>query len=215
MHTISAREKVSPVTTIQTILAMIRGKSMSGAAEMRDALSRIDIPALERDVDDLEAIRRRLLVEAEGDEQLLEIEARLATANRDVERGIAAKAELERRIAEAETAEKIAEVEHRMDDERTAAKQLLKAYVTVDKLASQLAQAIKEVDEGERRITQANVYADANGRVDLRIPRPMTLLQQHLGRPAGSIVMPRHIEGYLPPHPDVGLLGRMREIIIV
>jgi hypothetical protein len=88
---------------IQNILKKLRA-GKSSAAEIEDALSRINIDEMERAAEELEAERRRILLDG-SDKDLEAIEARITVANRDIERAVAAKEELERRLGDAVAAE--------------------------------------------------------------------------------------------------------------
>ncbi|PSJ57389.1 hypothetical protein C7I85_22660 [Mesorhizobium soli] len=76
----------------------------SSVAEIEDALARINIDDLEAAAEKLEEERRRILLDG-TDKELEAIEAQIVTANRDVERALATRAELEKRLREAAAAE--------------------------------------------------------------------------------------------------------------
>jgi len=78
--------------------------SKTSSDEIKGALSMIDIGQLEAAAEKLDAERRRVLLDGD-DKELADIESRIATANRDIERAIATKEELERRLADAVVAE--------------------------------------------------------------------------------------------------------------
>ncbi|MDH6235156.1 hypothetical protein M2281_005778 [Mesorhizobium soli] len=79
-------------------------KPKSSVAELEAALSRFNIDELESAADKLEADRRRILLNG-SDRELEDIESKITGANRKIERALAAKDELEKRLREAAAAE--------------------------------------------------------------------------------------------------------------
>src|SRR4051812_21894139 len=85
------------------LLSVFRRKETSSSA-LRDVLSKIDIAAAERKVDELERERRGLLLEG-TEAEVNKLEAKIGAENRDIERLVVMRDELQRRIAEAERVE--------------------------------------------------------------------------------------------------------------
>jgi hypothetical protein len=85
------------------VLTKLRSGNLS-VAEIQSALASIDVEAMEAAAEQLEEDRRRVLVEG-NDKDVDAVEAKITLANRDIERAIAAKAELERRLEKAASAE--------------------------------------------------------------------------------------------------------------
>jgi hypothetical protein len=76
----------------------------SSVAEIEDALSKLNIDEMEAAAEKLEEERRHILLDG-TDKELEDIETKITAANRDVERALATRAELEKRLREAAAAE--------------------------------------------------------------------------------------------------------------
>jgi chromosome segregation ATPase len=115
---------------IQTIVKSLRGQANT-AEQLRQTLDQIDIEGLEAAAEKLEAERRGVLLDG-SDKDVEAVEAKIATANRDIERAYAAKAELTKRLDEAAAAATEAELLDRYNTAKAkadaAAKLLRKEY---------------------------------------------------------------------------------------
>lgn len=94
-------------------------RPQASAAELRAALDSLSAPDAEREVDAIEAERRRILLDG-TDADLATIETRISAACRTLERTTAAIDELQRRLAETERAEGDAERRARHERARKA-----------------------------------------------------------------------------------------------
>lgn len=133
---------------MQVILKSLRGQPNT-VDQLRKALDGIEIDGLERAAESLEADRRRILLDG-TDRDVEAIEGRIATANREIERAYAAKAELTKRLEEA--AATATETE-RADAYRiaktkadAAAKMLKKEYPELGRRFADLLRAVAEAD---------------------------------------------------------------------
>jgi chromosome segregation ATPase len=141
---------------MQNIIKSMRGQAKT-ADQLSQALDQIDIEALEAAEEKLEAERRRVLLDG-SDKDLEAIEAKIATANRDIERAYAVKAELTKRLDEAAAAATEAELTERYSSAKAkadaAAKMLAKEYPAIGRRFVDLIRAIAEadiaVDEADR-----------------------------------------------------------------
>ena len=140
---------------IQTIIKSMRGQAKT-ADQLRQALDQIDIEALEAAEERLEA-ERRLVLLVGSDKELDAIEAKIATANRDIERAYAAKVEFTKRLDEAAAAATEAELTERYSSAKAkadAAAKMLKEYATIGRRFVDLIRAIAEADIA---VDEANV----------------------------------------------------------
>ncbi|MBZ9748302.1 hypothetical protein LB516_24020 [Mesorhizobium sp. CO1-1-7] len=80
----------------KAFLNLVR-RQANTVGDLTAALGQIDIEGAEAAAEALEAERRRILLDG-SDKQLSDVEDRIATANRDIERLFAAKDEIERRL---------------------------------------------------------------------------------------------------------------------
>lgn len=139
------------------------------AAALRSAHAEIDLPALMRAVTDIEQERSRALVEA-TDDQITAIEARLAQAKRDLDRGHAASKEIQRRITEAERAEALtafrAERRKVNREAEQAAQALRERYPALARELVAVLGAARDADLRVREWNQARNGADPDGVTD-------------------------------------------------
>jgi hypothetical protein len=141
--------------TLLEILGLAK-KANASATVLRKALDDIAIEVLERHAEGLELKRREVLLE--GDDAALEkIEAELASANRAVERGYAAKDRLEARLAEAEAAELSGNRQATYDEAKAAADAAARKLRTdYAKHARALAALIEDIAVADALVEQAN-----------------------------------------------------------
>lgn len=156
---------------MQTIIKQLRGQPNS-VDQLRQALDGIDIDGLEKTAEQLEADRRRVLLDG-TDKDVEAIEAKIASANRDIERAYAAKVELTKRLEEA--AATATETE-RADAYRiakakadAAAKMLRKEY---PELGRRFADLLRLVAEADMAVHAANEQLPADA-APLTPPEPM------------------------------------------
>ncbi|RUW62128.1 hypothetical protein [Mesorhizobium sp. M7A.F.Ca.US.008.03.1.1] len=140
---------------LKAVLNLVR-RQTNTFADLSAALAQIDIAGAEAAAEALEAERRRILLDG-SDKQLAEVEDRITTANRDIERLYAAKDELERRTEQARNSEadqiKVARYQAAKAQADAAAKALTKEY---PEIARKFAALIKTVAEAQTAIEQAN-----------------------------------------------------------
>ena len=134
----------------------MRGQANT-AEQLRQRFDQIDIEGLEAAEEKLEA-ERRLVLLVGSDKELEAIEAKIATANRDIERAYVAKAEFTKRLDEAAAAATEAELTERYSSAKAkadaAAKMLAKEYPTIGRRFVDLIRAIAEADIA---VDEANV----------------------------------------------------------
>lgn len=169
------------------------------SAELRADLAKIDMQALEAEVDALERKRRSLLLTG-TDAEVAAITAELSAANLAAERGQAAIDELKfHLIPEAEEREKAAAIDAKAAEARSLQRQLIEQFVAFDDLAAKLAELRHALESTERQFTAANEYLAAHGRGDLRQSTPRQLLD---ARGVSQDEMPRTeawvMPGYFP-----------------
>lgn len=121
--------------------------SKSSVAEIEDALGKICIDELESAAEKLEAERRRILLDG-SDKELEAVEVRIVAANRDIERGLAAKTELEKRLRDAAAAEadsvRLARYRTAKETAEFAAAKVAKEYPKHAKAIVELIRALAE-----------------------------------------------------------------------
>jgi hypothetical protein len=171
---------------MKNILDLLR-KPKNSSAELRDALSQLSVAEAEKLVETLEADRRKYLLD--GSEKELEaIEAKLASANRDVERTYVAIEELKRRIAEAGTAEASAQLERTMAAARELAVNMVDLYVDAYRHLEALGVTVRQIVVSKREMNDANELATAAKRSDLLVISPSTFLAEIVGHPVHVII---------------------------
>jgi hypothetical protein len=148
---------------LQATLDLIRGKTAKAtSADMRAALAQLSIEDAERAASDLEAERRRILLDG-SDRELTAVEEKISAAWRQVERMTAAREELEARIAAIEAKEKAdafnAERKAIEDEAQAAADALRKEYPAIARKLIAMLERTEKADtatrEFNRRIFQS------------------------------------------------------------
>lgn len=136
------------------------------AAALSEAASKIDIAALEMSVATLTEKRARALVEAE-DAEIIDIEAKLTKAARDLERGRAAAAEIAKRIVAAQRIERLAafrEERRRIDTAAAmAAKAMRDRYPQAAREIVGLMEAVQAADQRVREWNAARLGDEPEG----------------------------------------------------
>ena len=140
---------------IQTIVKSLRGGQTNTADQLRQTLDTLDIEGLEAAAEKLEADRRRVLLEG-TDKDLEAIEARITSANRDIERRFALRDELQSRLAKIDEADEIAGRKRRYDEATKLSGEARKALARYPSLARQIIDMLAVVAEAEAAIAAAN-----------------------------------------------------------
>ncbi|TIR15288.1 MAG: hypothetical protein E5X34_29790 [Mesorhizobium sp.] len=155
---------------LDRIRKLIAADSAGKAAALRAALSELDVDAADAAVADAEAARRAALLEG-SDAEVVKAEEHIASAKRDRDRMMAARDELERRLAEAELREheeawgrERQAVEAEADE---AARQLLAVYP----------QAARRIISVLQRVTEAQAKVEAFNRKLINAQRPGPFVQ--------------------------------------
>ncbi|MFC3323323.1 hypothetical protein [Mesorhizobium cantuariense] len=139
---------------LRTLLATIR-KPKTGRQEIEAALAKLDVDAAECAAEDLEAERRNLLVSGD-DKDLAAVEEKIAAANRVIERSIAMRSELERRLAAIHGEEIEAERRQRFEAAKAATVEAGKAMAKYHGLARQIVDILETVAAAEVAIEATN-----------------------------------------------------------
>src|SRR5512139_404493 len=129
---------------LSDILKSLTKSTKRTSTELRADLTKIDLQALEANVDAIERRRRDLLLTG-TDDQLRAITDELSRANLDAERGQAAVDELTRLVAEAEERERTADLEATAAEGRQAHDRLIDHYAAADQLAAALADTLAKI----------------------------------------------------------------------
>ncbi|CDX22111.1 hypothetical protein MPL3356_390151 [Mesorhizobium plurifarium] len=140
---------------MQAILKSMRGQPKT-VEQLQATLDALDIEGLEAAAENLEVERRRVLLDG-TDKDLEAIEAKIASANRDIERAYAAKTELTKRLEAAKAAATESELRARYDAAKAqadaAGKMLRKEY---PELAKRLVSLIRTLAEADVAVEEAN-----------------------------------------------------------
>ncbi|TIL93058.1 MAG: hypothetical protein E5Y73_14815 [Mesorhizobium sp.] len=166
----------------KTLLNTIR-KPKSGREEIEVALAKLDVDAAERAAEDLEAERRDLLVSGD-DKDLAIIEERIAAANRVIERSIAMRRELERRLADIRDEEIEAERRQRFEAAKAATAEAGKALARYPKLAREILDVLEAVAIAEVAIEVANKQLPAG---ETRLRSAEHLVRGFAGAPRETV----------------------------
>ncbi len=196
---------------MQKILDLLKRSTLALApsSEYRDGLAEIDVPAAQATVDALQAERDAVLLTG-TDANLEEIESRIRSAQREVDRQRVAAAELERLAREAAQSEAASAIEARGKVAREACHRTLAAYVEIDELATRLAELLTGIEADRRVIADANTAFVAAGRADLKVPSPHAAMAEAFEVSAESLPSPLRweLKGYWPP--DTAVAARRR-----
>ena len=161
--------------------------------------------------------RRSKAAEAEVD-ALDAIEGKIRTANRNAERQYAAKAELERRITEAEARENAAATEAKGVEAKRLAMKFINAYLDLDRMAVEMAATLDAVMADREALLNVNKVLTGANRGDLRGKRPEELLAELGG--FNSEWLPQvttwSLHGYFPERSAITesrRFSRLRELL--
>lgn len=150
------------LNAIKNLLVQKKGKSEA----FRTALAEIDIPALAATVDELAAQRGKMLLDA-SDEAIEKVEQQMAKAQRDLDRAIAARREIETRLDHAEKREARERYEaQRVALESTAqaaARALAERYPNAAREIVGLITAAEAADEAVKRWNAQHAYNPPEG----------------------------------------------------
>lgn len=202
-----------PPFDVRGLLDMLR-KPKTTTDEIRAALKGLSVEVAETRVEELEASRRRALIDG-TDSQVEEIERQILIANRDVERVVATIQELNVRLELAEASELQRKIDSTAASMRKIQAEQVKLYVELDALAMRLAEVLRLIKEGDLELDKNCKFLDAHGRDDLKPDHLLSRLAAHVGIPsAASLPQIRswQLHGYIPMHPDGPMLGRMAEL---
>ncbi|CDX39196.1 hypothetical protein MPLA_290070 [Mesorhizobium sp. ORS 3359] len=140
---------------MQAILKSMRGQPKT-VEQLQATLDALDIEGLEAAAENLEVERRRVLLDG-TDKDLEAIEAKIASANRDIERAYAAKTELTKRLEAAKAAATESELRARYDAAKAkadaAGQKLQREY---PELAKRLVSLIRTLAEADVAVEEAN-----------------------------------------------------------
>lgn len=139
---------------LKAILGIVR-KPTSPRSDIVSALADLNIEAAERRASGLEAKRRQILI-AGDDRELAEIEDAITLANREIERTVAMREELERRLAVLDDAEEVVERQRRYDFAVASAVQARKALGRYPDLVRQIVEGLGAIAKAELAIKAAN-----------------------------------------------------------
>lgn len=193
---------------IEAILKLLRASEagkLQSAAVYHEQIDQIDLAAAAEAVDAARARRDAVLLRAD-DGAADEADREVAAAVREHDRLRVALGELQRLAAEAEAREKAADLDAFVSDAQQVQTRMIGEFVELDQLATQLCSLLDRLDAGQESLRQANERLVEGGRPDLRVPHPLRLLAEHMGRQPGSIAAQHTtwtLAGYRPhPHPD-------------
>lgn len=130
-------------------------KANASATALRKALAEIDVDALERRVEELEAQRRDALLD-DDDKAIERLDEQIRAAALNVERAVAAKSRLQERLEEAEADEREAARREKYAQAQKAAAEATKALKRYPDLARQIVEIIETVASAEAEIAAAN-----------------------------------------------------------
>lgn len=201
----------------KTIVNLLR-KQNASASDLRQALAAIDVDDAERSADELEAARRRVLIEGD-DRELAEVDERIVVANRQIERLVAARQELESRLAAAELAEAAAA----LDAERDAAEKEIAATAKVvrdryPKLAGEMVELLSRLEAADELAETVTAKLRAAGRAErldgahARLWSETTSFNPSLRfwKLSGEITLPRFLDDWAPGWGDAPSPGVMK-----
>lgn len=200
------------MSILPNILAFLRTPA-SGSEALRAKLAEIveAIPTAEQEVARLAAERSSRLLDAD-DKALERIEADHASAVRNLDRLVAAKAEIAKRLAQAEADEAKAALDaERAEAEKIAVETAAKVAKRYPALGRELAALVEEVERAEALVAKVNAALIAAGRVNELLPE---VEPRAIPEPAHVMPGPYKLAAAsLPPAPTLGFLGigRARE----
>lgn len=181
--------------TIEKILNnLLRGGPVRPAADYRAAAAGIDLAALEATVEACQARRQAMLLRG-SDAEIERSEADVRNAQREVDKGRAAKAELERLSKNAEELEKAATIDTTAAAARRLLRELLEQMLAFDEAATGLAEMRRGMEGTTRQIEAANETLAKHGHGDLRVLLPNQMLDK---QGVSQSDMPRLNEWLMP-----------------
>ena len=200
---------------IENVLAFLRTPA-SGSDALRAKLAEIveAIPTAEQEVARLAAERSSRLLDAD-DKALERIEADHASAVRNLDRLVAAKAEIARRLDEAERAEARAALDAARDEaERMATETAAKVAKVYPRAAREIASLVEDLARAEAAVAAVNsrlIEAGRGGEVLAEVE------QRVLPTPDGLYEVPHRLRNAvsLPPCNGFDGLGRARDAALV
>lgn len=166
--------------TFAKLLASITKAPPRTAAQLRDALAKIDLPALQNRVAEIESERRGLLLRG-TDAELRKNKDALDAASLDVERAQAATEELNRQIVEAEAREGAAEIEEQAAAAEAAVGKLSALYGKIDTGTVEMQQLFAEALPLAATITAWNHRAHKLGRPRVTFTEPAVIKTRTIG----------------------------------
>jgi hypothetical protein len=194
------------------ILEFLR-KPRSTAAELREARDQLSVQEAEKVVEELEAQRRKALLDGSSEKDIEAIERQIATANRDVERTAAAIEAITVRIAEAEASEHQQEIERTHDEVVKLWYEMRDNLTAIDKAAEELARLL-EVNRAQTiQFRAGNHFLVHAERADLKVWPVQSVFcsEKNLQADPNQDVSEFRLPGYWPQrHPDGPRLGRLR-----
>lgn len=197
-----------------TIRHMIAGNAAS-AAQVREALAKVDVAGAEAAVIERQAERRAILV-AGTDAEIEKAGAAIRAAEIEIERRRAMVEALQGRLVEAEARELTAEVEARGQRAADIAVGMQQLYAAIDRAASELAGHLAALNSARSELKACNELTTQHGRADLKASDPIGLLAEAMGRPVDSIATFNgwRLDPYWPAQPGVSPLSRIVDMPI-
>jgi hypothetical protein len=178
---------------LSDILANLRSRKTLSVANLQTALAQLDVTAAEKKVDELEAERRRVLLDG-NDADVTRVEKEIAAACLAVERTALARDEISRRLEQAVQVESEDARRERYEAARAqvaAASALIQSkYVTA---ALQIARIIASVEEAEHAAQAVNADLPAGA---APLIGPESLARQKQGKPE-EIVSTKVVERWV------------------
>lgn len=169
------------MTSLSKLLASLtKPTPMRTAADLRADLAKVDLPALEAKVAEIERERRGLLLRG-TDADLAKNRQALDAASLDAERGQAAVEELSRLIAEAEAREGAAEMEAQAAGAQKAVDDLAIIYARIDEVTNELNELFAQAKPLAARIDSWNQRGHKLGRPRLMYSTVDSIRERTIG----------------------------------
>ena len=169
------------------------------SAELRADLEKLDIAGAEAENAKLETDRHALLLLADRESEIDQLDLRIQRSQREIERRYALKAEFERKIKSAQEREHAADIVAKIAEGRALQRQMIAAYIDFDEAAIKLAETLTMINAQHGDLEKVNAWLAENGRGEDRAETPRQLLA---ARGVSQDDMPRseswRMPGYFP-----------------
>lgn len=181
-------EKKVHMITSAKLSAFLREKADgASAAELRELRSKLSVADAERQASEIEAARRKALVNG-SDEEVDALERRLNAAKREVERLAAAVEELDARIAAAEQAELAAELDAITAAAKKRRSEMGEDFAALGKALDEAARAMARIAGGHAFVKQSNERLVSHRRAAVKEPY-MLFFDKHGNPPTETLFL--------------------------